>query len=85
MTKLSGQLKQVKAGPSTSATAQAITALDRQRQADLDNQIYNLSQELSPQNKAALEKFMKEFFSSKKISFRAPVSSGAPAGEAVQK
>jgi hypothetical protein len=88
MTKLSEQVKQIQAsGSSMSASAQSsvLTALTKQRQADLDSEIYNLTLELSAENKTSLEKFIKDFFAPKKIAFRAPVSSGLSTGKAAQK
>lgn len=87
LTVLSRQMKQLQSTGSMHdpAHAQALTALNSQRKADLDNEIYNLSQELSPQNRKALEAFMKQFFAPKTISFRTPAATGSSDGKGAQK
>ncbi len=85
---LSRQVKQIRAAgssTSSSAQAQALTALTKQRQTYVANEIYNLTEALSPQNKATFEKFITQFFAPKKIAFRAPNSTGLATGGAVQK
>ena len=77
---LSQQLKDLQRSPSNAAQAQALIA---QRETYIANEIYNLSIELSPQNKAALESFMTQFFAPKRITFHAAPPAGQPAGQAV--
>jgi hypothetical protein len=60
-----------------------VQALIAQREADINNVVYNLSIELSAQNKVALESFMTGFFAPKNVSTAvAPASSST--GKAVQ-
>jgi outer membrane murein-binding lipoprotein Lpp len=85
---LSRQVKKIRStGNSATGSdqANALTALTKQRQTDVDNEIYILSQSFSPQNKEAFEAFITKFFAPKKIAFRAPAHSGLASGEAVQK
>lgn len=60
-------------------SASQLEALNAQRKADVDNEIYNLSQELSPQNKATLEAFLVSFFAPKTIAYTPPASAGSKA------
>lgn len=76
--------EQLKALPhSASSTAQA-QSLISQREAFISSEMYNLSLELSPQNKTALEKFMADFFAPKQIAVQAPPA-GQSTGKAVAK
>lgn len=58
-----------------------VTSLIAEREIYIDREINTLSTELSPQNKAALEKFMVQFFAPKNIS---AMIAAATNGKAVQ-
>jgi hypothetical protein len=45
-----------------------------QREAYIENEVYNLSHELLPQNKATLEAFMAQFFAFRPLTFRVPAA-----------
>lgn len=85
--RLASELKpiddQLKALPRNAASAAQAKALIAQRDAYVSNEMYNLSLELTPQNKTALENFMRQFFAPKQISFKVPAPAGQPAGKAV--
>jgi outer membrane murein-binding lipoprotein Lpp len=84
---LAEKAKQIRAAGSSSGStqAQALSGLTKQRHEYIGNEINSLIQALSPQNKAALEAFMTQFFSPKNLTFSAPPSVGQSAGTAVQK
>lgn len=74
------QLKSLQASPSNAAQLQTLIA---QREAYINNEVYNLSIELSPQNKASMEAFMAQFFAPKQLAARVPGSAAQPTGKAV--
>jgi hypothetical protein len=55
------------------------------RETYIDNEVYALSNELSPQKKVTLEKFMAQFFAPKEVSIQIPQSSSATTGKAASK
>lgn len=69
---------------SPASGAQARNLID-QREALISNEVYNLSLELSPQNKAALEAFMDQFFAPKTVTARIQPPAESAAGKAVAK
>lgn len=72
---------QLKALRGSASNASQIQALFAQRESFIGNEVYNLSAELSAQNKAALETFMQNFFAPKNVSATVPAASK---GKAVQ-
>jgi hypothetical protein len=76
---IEGQLKSLRNSPERASQAQALIA---QRESYINNEVYNLSIELSAQNKALLEKFMTTFFAPENISAAVPATS---VGKAAQK
>jgi hypothetical protein len=86
--RLASELKpldaQLKALPRTAANVGQTQAVITQRETYINNEIYNLSLELSPQNKAALENFMAQFFAPKQLTFQSPAAAQNPAGMAVK-
>jgi len=87
--RLAAELKpiqeQLKALGSSPANASQAHALIAQREAYISNEIYNLSLELTPQNKIALENFMAQFFAPKQIAFKFPPSAVQSEEKAVTK
>lgn len=73
------QLRSLRNSPESANQAQALIA---QRESYINNEVYNLSIELSAQNKVSLEKFMAAFFAPNNISSAAPEASS---GKAAQK
>lgn len=61
-----------------------IKALIAQRQAYIDNEIYNINHDLSPEKKAGLDSFLKEFYAPKKISVRIPPTTLSTTSKGVQ-
>jgi hypothetical protein len=86
--RLASELKpldaQLKALPRTAANVGQTQALIAERESYINNEVYNLSLELSPQNKTALENFMAQFFAPKQLTFKSPAVGESPAGKAVQ-
>lgn len=74
---------QLKALPRTAANVGQARALIAQRDAYIANEVHSLSQVLSPQNKAALEIFMTQFFAPKPLTLKVSPSTAQPAGNAV--
>jgi hypothetical protein len=78
--RLAAELKlldeQLKALPHSPAGASQAQGLIAQRESCIDNEVYNLSLELSPQNKTALEKFMAQFFAPRRVSVHVPQAAG---------
>jgi hypothetical protein len=74
---------ELKALPRNGMSADQAHTLATQRESYINNEVYNLSVELSPQNKARLEQFMTQFFAPKKISIPPPAT-GSSKGKAVQ-
>jgi hypothetical protein len=68
--------------PGSSLDPGQIRSLAALRETYISNEVYNLAQELSPQNKAQLETFMKQFFAPKQISTKSFAQ--AKRGEAQQ-
>jgi len=60
--------------PENAREAQALIA---QREAHIENEVHNLSLELSPQNEATLEAFMAQFFASRPLTFKVPATARA--------
>jgi hypothetical protein len=77
---IEAQLKALQGSTSDPARVQALIA---QREADINNVVYDLSIELSPQNKVTLERFMKNFFAPKTVS-TAVVRTSISTGKAAQ-
>ncbi len=69
----------------TPANASQVRKLIAERDMYIENEASILSVELSPQNKAALEKFMAQFFAPKQLTFNIPASAGQTAGSGVSK
>lgn len=76
--------EQLKALRGARVNASQMRSLIAQRDAYVASEMYNLSLELTPQNKIALEKFMAQLFAPKQIAFRLPPSAGQPEGKAGQ-
>ena len=78
--RLASELKalndQMKALGTSHSDAVQMQTFIQQRDAYVNNEIYNLSIELSPQQKAALEKFMTSFFAPKQLTVT-PFASGS--------
>jgi hypothetical protein len=79
---ISEQLRSLPHSPNSASQAKALIA---QREAFINSEVYNLSLELSPENKAALEKFMANFFAPKPLTFKIPASAGQQAVQGVTK
>jgi hypothetical protein len=65
----------------SASNASQIQALIAQRETYIDNEVYNLSTELSAANKSALEAFMTAFFAPKNISASIPAASNGKAAQ----
>jgi hypothetical protein len=76
------QLKALGASPSN---ASQIHALISQRDSYISSEMYNLSLELTSQNKTALEDFMAKFFAPKPITIKIPPSAGQPSSNTTGK
>jgi hypothetical protein len=72
---------QLKSLHGSASNASQIQSLISQRETYIGNEVYNLSIELSAQNKAALEAFMRNFFAPKSVSAAVPATSN---GKVVQ-
>ena len=59
---------QLKALQGSAWNPSEVQALISQRETDINNEVHNLSTELSAQNKAALESFMTSFFAPKPVT-----------------
>jgi hypothetical protein len=85
--RLAAELKpidaQLKALPHTAASAGAVRVLIAQREAYIASEVYNLAQELSPENKAALEAFMTKFFQPRPLTVQPSSPASQPTGKAV--
>jgi hypothetical protein len=85
--RLASELKplngQIKALESDSLDAAQLRRLEEQREADVNSEVYNLRQELSPQDVAAFEAFLVRFFAPKQIT--ATITTSRPAAQGVQK
>ena|SRR5208337_563033 len=81
MSELNEQMKALQPSPSNAPQFKALLA---QRESFINNEVYSLSLELSPQNKATLEKFMAQFFAPRQITVHAPPT-GASEGRTVAK
>jgi hypothetical protein len=75
---IEAQLKALQ-GPAWDPTR--VRDLIAQREADIDNVVYDLSIELTPKNKAALENFMTSFFAPKNVSAAFATTSNGKAAQ----
>ena len=79
------QLRALQSSPGNTVQIQALTS---ELESCIGNEVYNLSLELSAQNKAALEAFMAQFFAPKQLTFQvsasAAQSSSLETGKAAQ-
>jgi hypothetical protein len=79
---LDEQAKEIHGSGSSSYSGQ-MSGLAAQREADINNEIYNLTRELSPQNKAALDAFLVQFFAPKNLVIKPSLPATQLAGKAV--
>ncbi len=73
---LDAKATEIRSAGSFSWTRTELKALTAQREDDINTEIANLTQALSPQKKAALDAFLVDFFSPKKIEYQPPSSNG---------